>query len=85
MFHGRQTNCKTDRLHERALRIVCNGYVLLYFQDMLNKDNSISIYHQNIQFLAIKILEILNSLPGKTLKNSLREEQRVILSVQNKN
>ena len=57
---------------------------LLSFQDMLNQNNSISIYHQNIQFLAITILEILNSL-HRTLKGPLREEHRVIPSVQNKN
>lgn len=64
IFHGQKTNYKTNKLYERALRIVCNGY-LSSFQDMLNEVNSVSIYYQNIQFLATKIYKTFNSLSAR--------------------
>ena len=85
MFHGRQTNHKIKRVHERALRIVYSEHVS-FSQDLLNKDNSFTIHHQNIQSLATETYETLNNLPGDTFEGlvtprmdsySLRLEQEV--------
>ena len=38
------------------------------FQDLLNKYNSFTIHHQNIQSLATKIYKTLNDLPGGTFE-----------------
>ena len=67
MFHGRQTNHKIKRVHERAFRIVYSEYVSSS-QDLLNKDNSFTIHHQNIQSLATETYETLNNLPGDTFE-----------------
>ena len=67
MFHGRQTNHKTDRLREIALKMVHNDYVSS-FQDLLNKDNSFTIHYQNIQTLATKTYKTLNNLPEDTFE-----------------
>ena len=61
MFHGRQTNHKINRFHERAIRIVYNEYVPS-FQDLPNKDNSLTIHHQNIKSLPIEIFKTSNNL-----------------------
>ena len=54
MFHGRQINDKIYKLHERAQRIVYNDTVSS-FENLLIKDKSFTIHHQNIQSLAIEI------------------------------
>ena len=86
-FHGRQTNHKINRLHERALRIVYNDYGSS-FQDLLSKYNLFTVHHQNLQYLAIEIYKTLNNLPGGTFEGIstlrtdsyfLRSEQELII------
>ena len=48
MFHERQINDKINKLHERALRIVYN-YTVTSFVNLLIKDKSFTVHHQNIQ------------------------------------
>ena len=52
MFHNQHVNNKFNRLHERALQIVYNDYELS-FEQLLIKDNSFCIHHQNIHRLMI--------------------------------
>ena len=66
MFHGRQTNDKINKLHERALRIVYND-TITSFEELLIKDKSFTIHHQNIQSLAIEMYKAVNNLPGGNL------------------
>ena len=47
MFHSRNLNNKTNRLHEKALRIVYWDYKSK-FHELLQKDGSSSIHHKNI-------------------------------------
>ena len=87
MFHKRQINDKINKLYERALRIVCNDTVAS-FKNLLVKDKSFMIHHQNFQSLAIKIYEAIHNLPGGNLSNffirnnhnySLRSESELLL------
>ena len=66
MFHGRQINDKINKLHEIALRIVYNGTLRL-FENLLIKDKSLTIHHQNIQSLMIEIYKAIHNLPGENL------------------
>ena len=43
-----------NRLHERALRIAYNDNVSS-FEDLLQRDHSVSIRHKNIRLLRIEI------------------------------
>ena len=52
MFCSRSSNNRINHLHERALRIVYND-PSSRFEDLLVKDNSVSIHHRNIRLLAI--------------------------------
>ena len=67
MFHGRQINDKINdkinKLHEGALRIVYYDTVAS-LENLLIKDNSFTMHHQNIQLLAIEIYKAINNLPG---------------------
>ena len=46
-----------NRLHERCLRLIYNDK-RSSFEDLLEKDNSISIHHKNLQALAIEMLKV---------------------------
>ena len=47
MFHGTQINNKINKLHERALRVVYNDTITT-FEELLLKDKTFTIHHQNI-------------------------------------
>ena len=59
MFHSRGLNNKINRIHERALRITYKDKSST-IQELLEKDNSVSIHHRNIQKLAIEIYKVLH-------------------------
>ena len=51
MFQTRRPNNKINSIHERALRIKYQDNTSV-FQELLNKDNSVSIHHRNLQVFA---------------------------------
>ena len=57
MFHSRKLNNKINTLHERCLCVVYNDR-LSTFGELLNKDNSVSIHHRNIQCLATELFKV---------------------------
>ena len=69
MIHSRPLNNKINRIHERALRLVYPEKHLS-FEELLDKDKSVSIHMNNIHYLAIEIykvnrrlaLELLNEI-----------------------
>ena len=58
MFHSRSFNNKINRIHERALRITYNDKSSS-FQNLLEKDNSVTIHHRNIKILATETYKFL--------------------------
>ena len=54
MFFSRTTNDKRNSLDERALRLVYDDYVST-FKELLEKDNSFTVHHYNIQTLCIEL------------------------------
>ena len=57
MLHSRQNNNKIKHLHERCLRLIHNDKLSSY-EEVLEKDGSVSIHHKNIQSLAIEMFHI---------------------------
>ena len=69
MFHHRRINYKTTRIHERTLRITCKDKSST-FQELLEKDNSVSIHHRNVQKLAIENYKVLHGFSPPTLNGT---------------
>ena len=66
MFHSRALNNKINSIHERALRITY-GDRISTFQELLDKDNSVSIHHRNLQVLATEMFKIKNNMAPEFL------------------
>ena len=67
MFHSRGINNKINSLHERALRITyCDRSSS--FEDLLKKDNSVSIHYRNIQALATEMFKVKNNIAPEIMK-----------------
>ena len=67
MFCSRGLNNKIYSLHERALRITY-GVKSSSFEDLLKKDNSVSIHHRNIQVLATEMFKVENNIALEIMK-----------------
>ena len=67
MFHSRRLNNKINSIHERALRITYQDH-LSTFHELLNKDNSVSIHHKNLQVLATEMFKIHRGLSPDILR-----------------
>ena len=59
MFHNRSLNNNINRLNERCLSIIYNDKHC-NFEELLNKDNSVSINYNNVHPLAIELYKIAN-------------------------
>ena len=67
MFHSRKLNNKTNKLHERCLRIVYSDNTSS-FEEFLETDNSVSVHHRNIQVLATELYKTVNGLSSEIMK-----------------
>ena len=57
MLHRRQNKRNIKYLYERCLRLIQNDK-LLFYEELLEKDGSVSVHDRNIQTLAIEMLQI---------------------------
>ena len=67
MFDSRRLKYKINSIHDRALRITFQDH-LSTFQELLNKDNSVSIHHRNLQALATEMFKIHRGLSPDILR-----------------
>ena len=61
LCHDRSVNNKINRLNERCLRIVYSDSVSSY-EDLLDKDRSVSVHAKNIKTPSIEMFNVSNKL-----------------------
>ena len=66
--HSRKLNNKINAIHESVLRITY-GDRQSSFQQLLEKDNSVSIHHRNLQVLATEMFKISRNLCPELLND----------------
>ena len=66
MFHNRTLNNRINKLQERALRLVHNDNTSS-FCELLQKDNSFTIHHRNIQKLALEMYRAMHRMAPKIM------------------
>ena len=68
MLHSRSNNNKIKHLHERCLRLTYCDKTSSY-EELLEKDGSVSIYDRNIQSLAIEMYKVKNAIAAMITAN----------------
>ena len=76
MCHSRTSN----RIHERALRSVYKDYKSS-FKELLQKDKSITIYQNNLQYLAIEIYKVKMNVSPKIMNDIFRFSRNSVYSL----
>ena len=69
MLHSRRLNNKIDYIHEKVLKITCQDNTST-FQELLNKDNSVSMHQKNLQVLATEMFKIHRGLSPEILRET---------------
>ena len=80
MFHSCSLNNKINGLHERRLRIIYNDK-RSSFEEILVKDNSFSVHHNNIHKMAIEMHKVANDITPEIINDvfKLRDETDYLL------
>ena len=69
MCHSRIINKKINRLHERCLRMIyCDKQSS--FEELLEKDSSVSIHERNIQILATEMYKVSKGMSPPQITKS---------------
>ena len=68
-----------NRLHEQCLRIVYNDKKA-NFNELLAKDDSVSIHHQNLHKFAVEMFDFSRGLSPKLLMNSFNSESQYLMN-----
>ena len=76
MCCNRSLNTKINRLHERSLRIVYNDKKS-NFNELLVKDSSVCIHHQNLQNLTVEISKVSRGLSPEIVKELFQFRERI--------
>ena len=75
MYCQHKSNHLINRIHERALRIANNDYSS-DFNLLLDKDNSVTIHHRNIQALTLEIYKSVHNLNPPFMKEIFCSKQQ---------
>lgn len=74
MLHSRTLNTRINKLHERSLRILYKD-AHSSFEDLLDKDKSVTIHIRNIQLLATEIYKFQHNLLPSFMKNIFENKE----------
>ena len=69
MSHSRAMNNRINKIHGKALRLVCKDETNLCLDGLLKKDKSVSVHQRNLQTLVIEIYKARNDLGPEIMKD----------------
>ena len=75
-YCSRTLNNRINKIHERALRLVYKNETFLSFDDLLERNRSVSIYQKNLQVLATEIYKTKSGLGPKIMKDTFHFIQK---------
>ena len=67
--HRRTMNNRTNKIHEKVLRVVYKHEKNFSFDDLLKKGKSMNIYQINLKILATEICKVTNDLEPQIKKD----------------
>ena len=76
MFHSRALNVRIKKIQERALRIVYNDQ-LSNFEELLQRDGSMTIHERNIQKLATEVYKTVNGFGPKFMNEVFQVKENL--------
>ena len=76
MFYGRQTNARTNYIHERTLKAVFNDEISP-FEELLGRDKSETIHRRNIKVLAADLFKIKNGFSNEIMAQLICKRNNV--------
>ena len=65
---SRKLNNRINLIHERGLRMVYEDYTST-FEELLQKDGSVTIHHRNIQLVAVAMFKVRNGICPEIMKD----------------
>ena len=68
MFHSRTLNRRINNIHGRSLRLVYEDYISS-FEELLHKDNSVTVHERNIQALAPEVFRVKIGIAPKIMED----------------
>ena len=76
MCFNRSLNTKINQVHERCLRIVYNDKKS-NFNELLVKDGSVSVHHQNLQKLAVEMFTVSRGLSPEIVNELFKFREQI--------
>ena len=76
MSHSRTMNNIINKIHEKTLRLVYKDEKNLSLDDLLKKDQSVSIHQRNLQILATEMYKARNDLEPEIMKDIFHSVQK---------
>ena len=73
--HSRKLNNRINLIHERGLRMVYEDYTST-FEELLQKDGSVTIHHRNIQLVAVAMFKVRNGICPEITKDLFQLNER---------
>ena len=79
MFHSRKMEHRINNIHKRTLKLVYQDSPDLTFQELLTKDNSVSVHQKNLQLLATEIFKSKTRMSPELTNDILHFVERLMI------